>query len=221
MKNMMMVLLVFVAVQSVAQNTYNVKSVLDQFEGIKLATKKVQEENQWSDAKTKEVEREYKRWLIMLKELPCETLPMISRDVDAIWHQHILFTKAYRKETQGFFGYFLDHEPTVFPTEASALEEFKQKSSVRVKFFLEEYLKIFGEAVPSLWFDRQPMVEISEQVPYTAHVPVCAPRCASEGCSACTTYSTEEVHWETVTKVVPQCQISPTGYAEKRDSLQD
>jgi|GEM_PF-2999871 len=34
-----------------------------------------------------------------------------ERDVDAIWHAHILFTEDYMKFCDQYFGYYLHHRP--------------------------------------------------------------------------------------------------------------
>jgi len=55
-------------------------------------------------------EREYRRFLA-LKVMHPNTALVPSKQVDAIWHAHILDTRAYREDCQAMFGRFMDHYP--------------------------------------------------------------------------------------------------------------
>ena len=55
-------------------------------------------------------EKEYRRFLA-LKLLHPDTALVPSKQVDDIWHAHILDTKAYREDCQALFGRFMDHFP--------------------------------------------------------------------------------------------------------------
>ena len=55
-------------------------------------------------------EKEYRRFLA-LKMLYPETALVPSKQIDDIWHAHILDTKAYREDCQALFGRFMDHYP--------------------------------------------------------------------------------------------------------------
>ena len=55
-------------------------------------------------------EREYRRFLA-LKIIHPDTALVPSKQVDAIWHAHILDTRAYREDCQAMFGRFMDHYP--------------------------------------------------------------------------------------------------------------
>ncbi len=55
-------------------------------------------------------EREYRRFLA-LKVLHPETSLVPSKQVDEVWHAHILDTKAYREDCLALFGRFMDHYP--------------------------------------------------------------------------------------------------------------
>ncbi len=66
----------------------------------------------WSMGKTEAVEREYRRFLILMKMYPNEpTAPL--EDVDTFWHYHILDTVKYAADCESVFGYFLHHFPYV------------------------------------------------------------------------------------------------------------
>ena len=55
-------------------------------------------------------EIEYRRFLQLKKLYPGISL-VPSKQVDEIWHQHILDTRAYREDCEALFGHFLDHYP--------------------------------------------------------------------------------------------------------------
>tara|TARA_B110000196_G_scaffold70119_1_gene59928 strand:+ start:10733 stop:11260 length:528 start_codon:yes stop_codon:yes gene_type:complete len=55
-------------------------------------------------------EREYRRFLA-LKVIHPDTALVPSKQVDIIWHAHILDTRAYREDCQAMFGRFMDHYP--------------------------------------------------------------------------------------------------------------
>jgi hypothetical protein len=64
----------------------------------------------WSRERTEATEREYRRFLYLMKIFPNElTAPTL--DVDRFWHQHILDTRKYAHDCQAIFGYFLHHYP--------------------------------------------------------------------------------------------------------------
>ncbi|WP_369989562.1 glycine-rich domain-containing protein-like [Pseudomonas xanthosomatis] len=60
---------------------------------------------QWETA-----ELEYRRFLTLKRFYPSVAL-VPSQAVDAIWHAHILDTRAYREDCQHVFGRFIDHYP--------------------------------------------------------------------------------------------------------------
>jgi hypothetical protein len=66
----------------------------------------------WSLDKADAVEKEYRRFLCLMKKYPNEnTAPLV--DVDTFWHYHILDTMKYAVDCEQAFGYFLHHYPYV------------------------------------------------------------------------------------------------------------
>lgn len=55
-------------------------------------------------------EKEYRRFLTLKTLYPAVTL-VPSKQVDTIWHAHILDTRAYRDDCNAVFGRFIDHYP--------------------------------------------------------------------------------------------------------------
>ncbi|HDY97732.1 MAG TPA: hypothetical protein ENH72_04495 [Pseudomonas sabulinigri] len=55
-------------------------------------------------------ELEYRRFLTLKRLYPTISL-VPSKTVDALWHAHILDTRAYRTDCHKVFGRFVDHYP--------------------------------------------------------------------------------------------------------------
>lgn len=60
---------------------------------------------QWNHA-----EQEYRRFLSLKVLYPSFSL-VPSKEVDTVWHAHILDTRAYREDCEAVFGHFIDHYP--------------------------------------------------------------------------------------------------------------
>lgn len=63
-----------------------------------------------SVAEWDKAEREYRRFLTLKHLYPSVTL-VPSKEAHAIWHAHILDTRAYRLDCHRLFGRFIDHYP--------------------------------------------------------------------------------------------------------------
>jgi hypothetical protein len=97
----------------------------------------------WSLDKANAVEKEYRRFLCLMKMYPDEdTAPLV--DVDTFWHYHILDTMKYAADCQKAFGYFLHHYPYVGMGDEDD-EQFRLDSGDRMR---ELYEATFGEAYP-------------------------------------------------------------------------
>ncbi|MDO6670844.1 glycine-rich domain-containing protein [Cobetia amphilecti] len=55
-------------------------------------------------------EREYRRFMSLKAFYPAVSL-VPSKEVDTLWHAHILDTRAYREDCHQVFGRFIDHYP--------------------------------------------------------------------------------------------------------------
>ena len=74
--------------------------------------------------------------------------PMMSRGIDELWHQFILFTVEYHNFCDRYFGQYIHHAPAIasIPTPDS--------KEVVMEFF-RAYQENFGP-VSRLWLDPQP-----------------------------------------------------------------
>jgi hypothetical protein len=64
----------------------------------------------WPEERANAAEREYRRFLFLMKQYPSELVAPL-KEVDAFWHHHILDTAKYARDCQQVFGYFLHHYP--------------------------------------------------------------------------------------------------------------
>jgi hypothetical protein len=115
----------------------------------------------WSEERADTVEREYRRFLYLMKKFPNErTAPLV--DVDTFWHYHILDTVKYAADCQKVFGYFLHHFPYAGmrgKDDESALERMGERMrAIYEETFGEAYLA--GSAASS----RQPRTALSSGV---------------------------------------------------------
>jgi len=105
----------------------------------------------WSLHRANAVEKEYRRFLCLMKLYPEEeTAPVV--DVDTFWHYHILDTMKYAADCEQAFGYFLHHYPYVgLRGEDDAKSRIDSGERMRTL-----YEATFGESYPSApWGEQQ------------------------------------------------------------------
>ncbi|HLD04400.1 MAG TPA: hypothetical protein VJG90_01650 [Candidatus Nanoarchaeia archaeon] len=113
---------------------------LDRFEAPYLEEKLLGERVFDSSAAYNGAFAEFKRF-VALSLVYGKNLAMPSKEIDAVWHQFILFTKKYREFCDRFLGRYLDHNPnTSFtPLDPEGLSNLRGL-----------YRKTYGD-IPSLW----------------------------------------------------------------------
>jgi hypothetical protein len=111
---------------------------------IKLKLMHVASGEGWSVERTDAVEKEYRRFLCLMKLYPEEdTAPLV--DVDTFWHYHILDTMKYAADCEQAFGYFLHHYPYV-GLRGGDDAQFRVDSGERMRTLYET---TFGESYPT------------------------------------------------------------------------
>jgi len=99
----------------------------------------------WTLEHANAVEREYRRFLYLMKTFPQEqAAPLV--DVDTFWHYHILDTLKYAQDCQTVFGHFLHHFPYIGLRGEDDLAA-HERLGVRMQQLYEE---TFGTAYPLL-----------------------------------------------------------------------
>ncbi|MDN4053173.1 hypothetical protein QPK32_08785 [Massilia sp. YIM B02763] len=99
----------------------------------------------WSREKADAVEKEYRRFLCLMKLYPHEETAPLA-DVDTFWHYHILDTMKYAQDCEQVFGYFLHHYPYV-GMRGGDDAQFRLDSGERMRTLYEA---TFGEAYPAM-----------------------------------------------------------------------
>jgi len=128
--------------------TIQFQSVLDaimqlDLDPIKMKLMHVESGEGWSREKANAVEKEYRRFLCLMKLYPEEdTAPLV--DVDTFWHYHILDTMKYAADCERAFGYFLHHYPYV-GLRGEDDEQFRLDSGERMRTLYEA---TFGDTYP-------------------------------------------------------------------------
>jgi hypothetical protein len=79
---------------------------------------------------------EFRRWLALIV-LGNNGIPMISTQVDEVWHTFIVYTRDYTNFCNDVFGRYIHHQPIAIPTEWA-------------RNFQLLYANTFG-GVPTLW----------------------------------------------------------------------
>jgi hypothetical protein len=105
---------------------------------LSMVRKKVMALEGWNERIADYSELRYRRFLCM--HLMDRTLPLVPpQDIDAWWHQHILFTREYARDCQRLFGGFLHHSPA---SDADGEAEMLMQGYVKTARF---YSEAFGE----------------------------------------------------------------------------
>ena len=97
----------------------------------------------WDEDRANSAVQEYKKMLVMAK-LGVHVVP--GKDIDEIWHSHILFTINYIKDCDYFFGYYLNHKPSDGSTEEDNIK--RKLSYINM---LNKYKHYFCQDYPSSW----------------------------------------------------------------------
>ena len=126
-----------------ANDLFKAVTELD-LEPIKMKLMHVESGEGWSLEKVNAVEKEYRRFLCLMKLYPEEATSPLA-DVDTFWHYHILDTMKYATDCERVFGYFLHHYPYVGLDGSDEDEQFRLDSGDRMR---ELYETTFGEAYP-------------------------------------------------------------------------
>lgn len=113
-------------------------------EMIKFKLQDTEEGPGWSYEQCEYAEIEYKRFLHLNKKF--DDIPIVPNQLmDSMWHQHILDTRAYHKDSQIIFGIYLHHFPYFGMRSESDKKElsasFEQTKTLYSKEFDDQMIK--------------------------------------------------------------------------------
>ena len=129
--------------QQLAVSTAHAHSMNDmlQFQVPGLKERVIAERVAQDDAEFTALFNELKKFLLIcsVSDAP---VSMLGKKVDGVWHEFILFTKAYREFCETYLGKFVDHTPntTSAPIRFSGAKQ-----------FILLYTERFGEIPNDLW----------------------------------------------------------------------
>ena len=83
---------------------------------------------------------EFKKY-VALSQIVGKNMAMLSKKVDEVWHQFILFTPQYHKFCKEMRGKYLHHVPK------TSISSFTPKYRLN---FIDSYKEIFGD-IPEIW----------------------------------------------------------------------
>jgi len=116
--------------------------------------RKVVDDKGWSEKIVDYAELRYRRFLCMHLINP-RLMLVPPPDIDAFWHQHILFTREYATECERLFGGFLHHSPA--SGEEGEAAEMQQGAIETAKFYAdtfgEHYFAAEPEGLSSNWLE--------------------------------------------------------------------
>lgn len=129
---------------SYLQNDKGIDSAIARIdlEFVKAKLQDVEDGLGWNAEQCDEAEVMYKRFLHLNKRFPNFVL-VPSRMIDHVWHQHILDTRAYHRDSETIFGAYFHHNP--YLGERNGLDD--QDTLRAFEETGKAYLREFGEAM--------------------------------------------------------------------------
>lgn len=124
-------------------------------EMVKMKLQNSEEGEGWSSEQCESSEIEYKRFLHLCQKYGHGVVP--NRIMDVFWHYHILDTRAYHKDCETVFGYYMHHFP-YFGMRGKEDEKALENAWYLTK---ERYLNTFRESISRVegemkcWHDCQ------------------------------------------------------------------
>lgn len=125
---------------------------------------------------------EYRRMLQLIQRFP-DTPVVPSKLVDLVWHEHILDTATYKKDSQRLFGRYIHHAPAFGDDENVLVKAEKEGMLEDQQSMFEKYVELFeDEPRRDVW----PTAARRGLTPATGHLPDCCKAlCVKPDCSSC------------------------------------
>lgn len=126
-------------------------NIVEAFGGADASTKafaaKIAKKHNWSNAFAARAVDEYKKFVYLGVVSNFHVTP--SKDIDVVWHEHLLFSKAYREFCSTVIEYTFDHHPELMP-----MADETGRFSAQYMDTLDLYKTEFGVDPPvAIWGD--------------------------------------------------------------------
>lgn len=132
----------------VTPNTW--EKIRERFSGVDSSTlaftDKIARKHQWKKQFCIKAIGEYKKFIFLAVVSDFNVTP--SKYIDVVWHEHLLFTKAYRDFCTEIIDYNLDHYPELIPIDEQT-ETYKEQYLATIR----SYIKEFGMLPPAAIWD--------------------------------------------------------------------
>jgi len=128
---------------------------------------------------------EYRRMLLLIQKFP--DAPVVpSKLVDLVWHEHILDTQTYKRDSQALFGRYIHHAPAFGDDEDASVKAEKQAMLQDQGEMFKKYVQLFeDEPRTDVWPTAQPLTGAGARLPDCCKAQCVKPNCAScVGCNA-------------------------------------
>ncbi|WP_058759764.1 glycine-rich domain-containing protein [Pantoea dispersa] len=95
----------------------------------------------WSEEGAMDAIEQYKKFMYLLHKYHgvSDKKLVPSVEVDEIWHHHILDTRAYAKDCDAIYGYFMHHFPYFGMRGEDDFKDLNQSFSLTQELYFEEF----------------------------------------------------------------------------------
>lgn len=131
----------------------------------------------WTAKQGREAELLYKHFLWMCYLSRRRPVPILGRNADKVWHNHILDTPRYRKDCNAIFGGYLDHQPIDdMPAQArrAAIAAGRQRPTARMAEIIDLVVANISPELILAASKEVPMVMMSAKIVPDSITPCCS-----------------------------------------------
>lgn len=93
----------------------------------------------YSRKQAEKLSHQYKNFLFLIKKYDGHEKIIPSQEIDDFWHEHILYTVQYRKDSEMFLGKYLEHKPDTPWRGREVLEEYERQFSRTQELYKKEF----------------------------------------------------------------------------------
>eukprot|EP00931_Biecheleriopsis_adriatica_P115809 TRINITY_DN91563_c0_g1_i1.p1 TRINITY_DN91563_c0_g1~~TRINITY_DN91563_c0_g1_i1.p1 ORF type:complete len:682 (-),score=127.36 TRINITY_DN91563_c0_g1_i1:27-2072(-) len=130
------------------------------------------------DATARSAISEYRRILYLMQKFP-DSRVVPSKLVDLVWHEHILDTQTYKKDSQRLFGRYIHHAPAFGDDEDEKVKDEKKEMLKDQASMFKEYVQLFEDEPPrDVW-------PTATQQPGARLPDCCKALCVKPNCASC------------------------------------